>query len=105
MSDIFSLEMGLSSTLAANTRSYTCQDFSKLLATRKDLRCGALNRERCYRVQRSNTRKKQDWWLALFVEKRSNALLSGIDSDIVLRILPVTKIIVETASFAVQLPE
>ena len=37
MSDIFSLEMGLSSTLAANTRSYTCQDFSKLLATRKDL--------------------------------------------------------------------
>lgn len=103
MSDIFSLEMGLSSTLAANTRSYTCQDFSKLLATRKALRCGALNRERCYRVQRSNTLKKQDWRLASFVKSRSNALLASIDS--VLRILSATKIIVETASFEVQLPE
>ena len=61
------------------------------------------NRKPRYRAPRFDTRirTKRKGWLAPSVENRINAHLSRIET--VLRMLPVTKITVETASFDTQL--
>ena len=79
------------------------QDVSDLLSARRALRQSRRNRKTRYRAPRFNNRlhTKRKGWLAPSVENRINAHLSRIEA--VLRLLPVTKITVETASFDIQL--
>lgn len=78
------------------------QDITDLLSTRRALRRARRNRKTRYREPRFNNRIRSEHkgWLAPSVENRINAHLSRIGA--VLRILPVSKIIVETAAFDVQ---
>ena len=71
-----------------------------LLSTRRELRRGRRNRKTRYRKARFDNRKKPEGWLAPSVMNRINAHLSAIEK--VCRMLPVTTIIVETASFDIQ---
>ena len=79
------------------------QDVSDLLSARRALRQSRRNRKTRYRAPRfdNRIRTKRKGWLAPSVENRINAHLSRIET--VLRLLPVTKITVETASFDMQL--
>ena len=78
------------------------QDITDLLSTRRALRSARRSRKTRYRAPRFNNRvhSKHKGWLAPSVENRINAHLSRVDA--VLRILPVSKIIVETAAFDIQ---
>ena len=78
------------------------QDITNLLSTRRALRHARRNRKTRYREPRFNNRvhSKHKGWLTPSVENRINAHLSRIDA--VLRILPISKVIVETAAFDVQ---
>ena len=75
------------------------QDITDLLSARRALRRARRNRKTRYRAPRfdNRIRTKRKGWLAPSVENRINAHLSRIET--VLRMLPVTKITVETASF------
>ena len=75
------------------------QDITDLLSARRALRQSRRNRKTRYRAPRfdNRIRTKRKGWLAPSVENRINAHLSRIEA--VLRLLPVTKITVETASF------
>ena len=75
-------------------------DIVDLISTRRELRRSRRNRKTRYRQARFNNRKKAEGWLAPSIENRINAHLSVIEK--VHRILPVTSIIVETASFDIQ---
>ena len=75
-------------------------DMVDLLSTRRDLRRGRRNRKTRYRQVRFDNRKKPEGWLAPSVQNRINAHVSVIEK--VCYILPVTTIIVETASFDIQ---
>lgn len=79
------------------------QDITDLLSTRLALRRSRRNRKTRYRAPRfdNRVRSKHKGWLAPSVENRINAHLSRIAA--VLRILPLTKITVETAAFDTQL--
>ena len=79
------------------------QDITDLLSARLALRRARRNRKTRYRAPRfdNRIRSKRNGWLAPSVENRINAHLSRIEA--VLRLLPVTKITVETASFDTQL--
>lgn len=76
-------------------------DITKLLATRKQNRRARRNRLR-YRKPKFNNRvkSKHKGWLAPSVENKIQTHLNVIDK--VHQILPITKIIVETASFDIQ---
>lgn len=78
------------------------QDIPDLLANRRALRHDRRNRKTRYRAPRFNNRvrSKNKGWLAPSVENRIRAHLSRIEA--VCRILPVTKIVVETAAFDTQ---
>ncbi len=75
-------------------------DIVNLIATRKELRRGRRNRKTRYRKARFDNRKKAEGWLAPSIENRMNAHISVIEK--IHRILPITAIIVETASFDIQ---
>lgn len=75
-------------------------DIVELLATRRELRQGRRNRKTRYRPARFDNRKKPEGWLAPSVLNRLNAHLSVIGK--IHQILPVSRIVVETASFDVQ---
>lgn len=79
------------------------QDITDLLSARLALRRARRSRKTRYRAPRfdNRVRSKRKGWLAPSVENRIAAHLSRIEA--VLRILPVTKITVETASFDMQL--
>ena len=79
------------------------QDITDLLSARRALRQSRRNCKTRYRAPRfdNRIRTKRKGWLAPSVENRINAHLSRIEA--VLRLLPVTKISVETASFDMQL--
>ena len=79
------------------------QDITDLLSARRALRQSRRNRKTRYRAPRfdNRIRTKRKGRLAPSVENRINAHLSRIEA--VLRLLPVTKITVETASFDLQL--
>ncbi|WP_278748346.1 RNA-guided endonuclease IscB, partial [Parasutterella excrementihominis] len=79
------------------------QDVSDLLSARRALRQCRRNRKTRYRAPRfdNRIRTKRKGRLAPSVENRINAHLSRIKT--VLRLLPITKITVETASFDIQL--
>ena len=78
------------------------QDITGLLADRLAFRRARRNRKTRYRSPRFNNRvrSKHKGWLASSVENRIQAHMSRIDA--VCRLLPVTKIVIETASFDVQ---
>lgn len=75
-------------------------DIVSLIATRKELRQGRRTRKTRYRKARFDNRKKPECWLAPSVLNRINAHISVIAK--VHALLPVTAIILETASFDIQ---
>ena len=75
-------------------------DIVDLLATRRELRRSRRNRKTRYRPARFSNRKKAEGWLAPSIQNRINAHLSVIAK--VYRILPISEVIVETASFDIQ---
>ena len=75
-------------------------DIVDLISTRRELRRSRRSRKTRYRQARFNNRKKLEGWLAPSIENRINAHISVIEK--VHRILPITAIIVETASFDIQ---
>lgn len=74
-------------------------DITKLLSTRRELRRARRNRLR-YRPARFDNRKKENGWLAPSVEHKIDCHLQVVKN--IHKILPITKIIVETASFDIQ---
>lgn len=78
------------------------QDITGLLADRLAFRRARRNRKTRYRAPRFNNRvrSKHKGWLAPSVENRIQAHISRIEA--VCRLLPVTKIVIETASFDIQ---
>ena len=77
-------------------------DVSKNLAQRRELRRSRRNRKTRYRKARfdNRTRSKHKGWLAPSVEQKIQTHLTVIDK--VCRIIPISKIIIETASFDIQ---
>lgn len=75
-------------------------DIVDKLSTRREARRERRNRKTRYRKARFNNRKKRDKWLAPSVQHKITTHLSVIDK--VYSILPVSKLIVETASFDIQ---
>jgi len=77
-------------------------DITDLLSTRRECRRGRRNRKTRYRAPRFDNRvhSKNKGWLAPSIENRINAHLSRVEA--VLKILPVSDITVETASFDIQ---
>lgn len=76
-------------------------DISDLLSARRALRRTRRNRKTRYRKPRFNNRKRKDGWLAPSVQHKIDTHLHVIAN--VHRILPVSNIIVEVASFDTQL--
>lgn len=78
-------------------------DISDLLAVRRELRVSRRNRKTRYRKPRFNNRvsSKKKGWLAPSIKQKIQTHLTVIGK--VYKILPITKIIVETAQFDTQL--
>ena len=70
------------------------------LSTRKELRRSRRNRKTRYRKPRFSNRKRSEGWLAPSVEQKIDCHLGMVEK--VTKILPITKIIVEVASFDIQ---
>ena len=77
-------------------------DITKLLSARSELRRSRRNRKTRYRKPRfmNRTHSKKQGWLAPSVKQKVNSHLTAVNK--VCRLLPITKIIVETASFDIQ---
>lgn len=75
-------------------------DIVDLLSTRRQNRRARRNRKTRYRKPRFNNRRRKDGWLAPSVQNKINTHLTVIRK--VHEMLPVTKIIVEVASFNIQ---
>lgn len=75
-------------------------DIVKLLSERRELRRSRRNRKTRYRKARFLNRKKPKDWLPPSVENKIQAHLNIISK--LYKILPITKIIIETASFDIQ---
>ena len=77
-------------------------DITDLLSTRRECRTGRRYRKTRYRKPRFNNRThaKKKGWYAPSVENKIGAHLKAVDD--VYRILPVSRITVETASFDIQ---
>ena len=76
-------------------------DIVDLISTKRELRRSRRNRKTRYRKPRFNNRKNQkDGWLAPSVQHKINTHIRVVDD--VCKILPITKITVEVASFDIQ---
>lgn len=75
-------------------------DIVALLSTRRQNRRTRRNRKTRYRKTRFNNRKRKDGWLTPSVENKVGSHLTAIRK--VHEILPISKIIVEVASFDIQ---
>lgn len=77
-------------------------DIVALLSTRREMRRSRRNRKTRYRKARFNnrTRTKKKGWLAPSIKQKIETHLTSIQN--VTKILPISKIIVETASFDIQ---
>ena len=75
-------------------------DIVDLLSTRRQNRRARRNRKTRYRKPRFNNRKRKDEWLAPSVQNKVDTHLAVVKK--VHEILPITKVIVETASFDIQ---
>lgn len=76
------------------------KDITDLISTRRENRRNRRNRKTRYRKARFHNRKKEDGWLAPSIQQKIQCHLQAVEN--VHKILPVTKIIVETASFDIQ---
>lgn len=75
-------------------------DIVDLISTRRENRRTRRNRKTRYRKPRFNNRKKEDGWLAPSVRQKIQCHLKIVEN--VHKILPITKIVVETTSFDIQ---
>ena len=75
-------------------------DIVDLLSTRRQNRRTRRNRKTRYRSARFNNRRKNEKWLASSIQHKIFTHLFVIDK--VYSILPITKLVVETASFDIQ---
>lgn len=75
-------------------------DIVELLSTRREMRSIRRNRKTRYRKARFNNRCKGDGWLAPSIKEKIDTHLTAIAN--VHKILPITKITVETAQFDIQ---
>lgn len=75
-------------------------DIVELLSTRRELRRARRSRKTRYRKARFNNRLKGDGWLAPSIREKIDTHLTVIAN--VHKILPITKITVETAQFDIQ---
>ena len=75
-------------------------DITKLLAERRELRQSRRNRKTRYREPRFNTRRREDGWLAPSIKQKIDTHITAVKK--VCDVLPVTRIVVETASFDIQ---
>lgn len=76
------------------------KDIADLISTRRENRRTRRSRKTRYRKARFNNRKKEDGWLAPSIKQKIQCHLQVVEN--VHKILPITKIIVETASFDIQ---
>lgn len=78
-------------------------DVVDLMSTRREFRCARRNRKTRYRKPRfdNRVRSKHKGWLAPSVETKIQEHITAI--KMVCRILPVSKVVVETAEFDLQL--
>lgn len=75
-------------------------DIVDLLSARREFRRNRRNRKKRYRKARFDNRKKPDKWLAPSIRQKIESHLTVIRK--VHELLPISKIIVETASFDIQ---
>lgn len=75
-------------------------DIVEKLSTRREVRRGRRNRKTRYRKARFNNRKRCEKWLAPSIRHKIETHLSVIDK--IYNILPISKLVVETASFDIQ---
>lgn len=75
-------------------------DIVKLLATRRQMRSSRRSRKTRYRPKRFDNRRRGEGWLAPSIRQKINTHLVTVTR--VCEILPVSQIIVETASFDIQ---
>lgn len=75
-------------------------DIVKLLATRRQMRSSRRSRKTRYRPKRFDNRRRGEGWLAPSIRQKINTHLVTVAR--VCEILPVSQIIVETASFDIQ---
>lgn len=75
-------------------------DITKLISVRAELRKSRRNRKTRYRKARFNNRCKKEGWLAPSIRQKIDTHLSVIAR--LYKILPITKIVVEVASFDIQ---
>lgn len=75
-------------------------DIVNLLSTRRELRSSRRNHKTRYRKPRFNNRKRKDSWLAPSVRQKVDSHLTMIAK--VHKILPISNIVVEVASFDIQ---
>ena len=75
-------------------------DIVELLATRRELRRSRRNRKTRYRKPRFNNRTRPEKWLAPSVSQKVQTHLTVVEK--VCHILPISKILIETASFDIQ---
>ena len=75
-------------------------DIVNLLSTRRQNRRARRNRKTRYRKPRFDNRRRKNVWLAPSVQNKVDTHLTAVAN--VCKILPVTKIVVETASFDIQ---
>lgn len=75
-------------------------DITELLSTRRESRRARRNRKTRYRAPRFKNRKRSDNWLAPSVRAKVETHLNIVSN--IHKILPISKIIVEVASFDIQ---
>ena len=75
-------------------------DIVDLLSSRRELRRGRRNRKTRYRQARFNNRRRGDGWLAPSIRQKIGTHLTVVEN--VCKILPISRITVETASFDIQ---
>ena len=75
-------------------------DIVELLAMRRELRRSRRNRKTRYRKPRFNNRTRPEKWLAPSVSQKVQTHLTVVEK--LCRILPISKIVIETASFDIQ---
>ena len=75
-------------------------DIVDLLSTRRELRKSRRNRKTRYRKPRFDNRKREDQWLAPSIRQKADTHLTVVQN--IRKIVPVSHIVVETASFDIQ---
>ena len=71
-----------------------------LLSARRALRCARRHRKTRYRKARFDNRRRSDGWLAPSIREKIDSHVTVVDK--VCKLLPITNIVVETASFDIQ---